>query len=289
MKKLIIITFLLSNLILGCDNRETQVDKSGLLASDFRLFQATKAWNLAKYVEDEDIEKISKEILSNKISVNYQEPIFGNTLLMLAISNDKYASAKKILELGANPNIKNKYRGTSAVIEASKKLDSKYLELILAYKGDPNARENISVKNDSAKTTALNSCILSNSQDLKKIDLLLKAGADVNYQEKYYTPSPLSLAFLLDRMDIAFLLLKHGAFYKSNVYQMSDGEQVGILKALRKCTYDLNSKEYIDKKNIVRFLSERGLKYENEPVPNEILEKIKATYPNSWQEYLSKY
>lgn len=289
MNKIILIIFLLPSVILGCDHRETQVDKSDLLASDFRLFQATKAWNLAKYVEDEDIEEISKEILSNKISADYQEPIFGNTLLMLSIINDKYASARKILELGANPNIRNRYRGTSAVIEAVKKLDPKYLELILIYKGDPNAKENISVKNDPAKTTALNSCILSNNQDLKKIGLLLKAGADVNYQEKHYTPSPLSLAFLLDRMDVVFLLLKHGALYKGSIYQMSDGEEITILRALRKCTYDLNTKEYIDKKNIIQFLNERGLKYANEPIPNEILEKIKFTYPNGWQAYSNKY
>lgn len=281
--------FLLSSVILGCDNRDKQVNKSKLRASDFRLFQGTKAWNLAKYVEDEDVEKITKEILSNEISANYQEPIFGNTLLILAIINDKYASAKKILELGANPNIRNKYRGTTAVIEAAKKLDPKYLELILSYKGNPNSRENIFVKNDSAKTTALNSCILTNSEDLKRINLLLNAGADVNYQEKGYTPTPLSLAFLLDRMDIAFLLLKHGALYKGSIYQMSDGENINILKALRKCMYDLNTKEYIDKKNIIQFLNERGLKYANEPIPNEIFEKIKITYPNGWQAYSSKY
>ena len=36
----------------GCYNRETNVDKSHLLGYDYRLYQGSMAWELAKAVED---------------------------------------------------------------------------------------------------------------------------------------------------------------------------------------------------------------------------------------------
>ena len=50
-------------------NRETKVDKTKLLGKDYRLFQDTPAWVLAKAVEDDNLEKIKKEVIDNKVDI----------------------------------------------------------------------------------------------------------------------------------------------------------------------------------------------------------------------------
>ena len=120
-------------LLLTSCNRETKVDKTTLLAKDYRLFQDTPAWILAKAVEDDNLEKIKKEVIDNKVDINYQESRFGKSLLMLAIINNQYNTSEELLKLGANPNLKDFYRGSNAIIDASYIEDSRYLKLLLKY------------------------------------------------------------------------------------------------------------------------------------------------------------
>jgi len=66
--------------------RERIVDKSELTGDDYRLFQNTPAWKLAKAVWDEDVASINKIVLADKEIINYKESIYGRTLLFLTIS-----------------------------------------------------------------------------------------------------------------------------------------------------------------------------------------------------------
>lgn len=61
-------------MIISCDkiNREHKVNKEELLSSDYRIFQDTPAWELAKAVWDEDIDEIKKEV--KKKSYNNKLP-----------------------------------------------------------------------------------------------------------------------------------------------------------------------------------------------------------------------
>jgi len=70
-------------LLFSCNNinRDKIVEKSELTYGDYRLFQNTPAWNLAKAVQDENEEVISKILSIDKKLVNYQDPKYGNTLL----------------------------------------------------------------------------------------------------------------------------------------------------------------------------------------------------------------
>ncbi|TRX26633.1 hypothetical protein FNW25_08405 [Flavobacterium franklandianum] len=98
MKKLISIGLLFC--LTSCYNQETLVDKSKLMGNDYRLFQDTPARVLAKAVEAGDVKKIKEEVFQKKVSVDYQESRFGNTLLMLAIFNSEYDSAKNTIRIG---------------------------------------------------------------------------------------------------------------------------------------------------------------------------------------------
>jgi len=56
MRKVFFLTVIIS-VLFSCNNRENIVDKSELLGDDYRLFQNTPAWELAKAVEDENEDK----------------------------------------------------------------------------------------------------------------------------------------------------------------------------------------------------------------------------------------
>ena len=281
-------------LILGCNNRETIVEKNRLLGNDYRLFQNTAAWELAKAVQDEDMPKIKEEIIQNKININFQEPRFGSTLLMLAIRNSQYQITKTLLEIGANPNISDLYRGESAVISAAINDDPKYLELILKYKGNPNALEKVVTKEgDRARSNALNAAIsYLDPGSFEKVKLLVKAGANLNYYSigpEVYTRLPLADAITARKMDIVLYLLEKEADYKRVMYTRIDNEQIFILEALRQCLIELNSDQYKHKLEVIDFLKEKGLDYNKEPIPGYILEDIKKKYPKNWEDYIKRY
>ena len=281
-------------LILGCNNRETIVEKDRLLGNDYRLFQNTAAWELAKAVQDEDMPKIKEEIIQNKININFQEPRFGSTLLMLAIRNSQYQITKTLLEIGANPNISDLYRGESAVISAAINDDPKYLELILKYKGNPNALEKVVTKEgDRARSNALNAAIsYLDPGSFEKVKLLVKAGANLNYYSigpEVYTRLPLADAITARKMDIVLYLLEKEADYKRVMYTRIDNEQIFILEALRQCLIELNSDQYKHKLEVIDFLKEKGLDYNKEPISGYILEDIKKKYPKNWEDYIKRY
>ncbi|MGH2565254.1 MAG: ankyrin repeat domain-containing protein, partial [Ginsengibacter sp.] len=73
----------------------------------FELFKNTPNWDLAKAVQNENENEIRKLIKEKGVDINLQEPKFGNTLLLLAIGNDKLISTRVLLEEGANINIPN--------------------------------------------------------------------------------------------------------------------------------------------------------------------------------------
>ena len=115
-----IILILLLLMVISCDkfNREQKADTDKLRGGNYKLFQDTPAWELAKAVWDNDIDKITEEVKKNPQILNYQEPKYGNTLLHLSISNDDYKAFKELLRLGANPNIADSFHCSTPLIAA---------------------------------------------------------------------------------------------------------------------------------------------------------------------------
>jgi len=278
-------------LFISCNNRENIVKKENLLGNDYRLFQNTPAWELAKAVDDEDTIKI-REILNNKkVDIDFREPKFGSTLLMLSIINSQYESVKTLLQMGADPNVPDAYRETSSVIFAAKNNDPKFLQLILKYKGNPSAVEIAPFKKgDQVRQTALLAAInLLDPNSLEKVKLLVESGANINYHNLGHTESPLSDAITARKMDVILYLLQKGADYNLMMYEMVDGHKVYILEALRKCIIDLESEQYKNKLKVIQFLKGKGLDYSKEPIPEYILRDIKKKYPKDWEDYIKKY
>ena len=244
------------------------------------MYKHTPAWSLAKAVEDEDTTEISKQVLQMHISVDYRDPKYKQTLLMLATSTNKIESVKKLLELGANPNAHDdstKYFGESAVLLACRfpRPSSKILALLLKYGGNPNStacgvQENGLGEIVPMREFALSAAVFSS---FEKVKLLVDAGANINY-ETTTESCAIENCMIHGRMDIMLYLLQKGADYRRKFTEIDLDKpdyftfEVDILYKLRKCVYPIGSKEYIDKMKVVNFLKKKGLDYWKSPIPS---------------------
>ena len=251
-----------------------------MLGDDFRLYKHTPAWSLAKAVKDEDTTEISKQVLQMHISVDYRDPEYKQTLLMLATRTNKIESVKKLLELGANPNAHNdstKYFGQSAVLLACRftRPSSKILALLLKYGGNPNStacgvQENGLGEIVPIRDFALSAAVFSS---FEKVKLLVDAGANINYATSTENCA-IENCMIFDRMDIMLYLLQKGADYRRKFTEIDLDKpdyptfEVDILYKLRKCVYPIGSKEYTDKMKVVNFLKKKGLDYWKSPIPS---------------------
>lgn len=284
----------------SCTSRDQKVDKNKLLGNDYRLFQDTPAWNLAKAVEDENTELIKKIIKEGKVDVNYQEPRFGQPLIMLAVINEQYASCKVLLELGANPNLHDKNDGSNAMIEAAQIDNSnvdkmKFMGLLLKFKGDPNSVE---VGTRRVGNTTRNSVLIAavnadeSYSSLPIVKLLVKAGANINYENEF-GQTALNEAILLEIYDVALFLLQNGADYNQVIIDRSqfskDGKKVYLVEILREFTPKIGSEKHLKKRAIIQFLKQKGIDYQKVPIPDFVLERIKNKYPNDWKDYIKNY
>ena len=268
------VLFFFSLQLFSC--RDIPVNKDDLLGDDFRLFQGTVAWNLAKAVEDQNVTEIKRQVLSLKVPVDYKEEKFGGTLRNL---------------------------GRNAVLFASEfnEPSPKILQLLLDYGGNPNSIECGKQKDNlgnwiPARDFALNAAVFTG---FEKVKILVEAGADVNLQTETTAPGAIYATIQHRRMDILLYLLEHGADYRRKFERIDWGNPehrsfyVDILYELRFCIYPLDSKEHKDKLKVIDFLRKRGLNYWKSPLPDNAIVVIKRDIrPKNEQElkeYLKRY
>ena len=274
----------------SCTNRDTTVDKSKLYGYDYRLFQGTPSWNLAKAVEDQDTVQITNMLSKNKALLEFMEPKFGQTLLQLAVKTLKYESVKTLVSLGADPNRQDTYDGTSPLMEAAHihflgndhyGSDPRYLKLLLEHGGDPNAEQKGTRRkgNNTRYTPLLRACEIGNMEYVK---MLVEAGANVGYINDFHM-NPLGSAVMLGRNpDVVLYLIEKGADYKLSLLTRVNGEKYYITDAMRYWRFDIGSEEYKKKMQLVDFLKKNGMDYRKTKIPEEFI----PDYP---KEYLDKY
>jgi uncharacterized protein len=253
---------------------------------DVRIFKDTPVWEAAFAIRDNDTVKLKKVLQGKPKSIlEYKEKFYGQTLLNWAVYRDDYNSAKELVELGSDPNIKS-YDSTTAVIHAADKLESSYLKLLLDNGGNPNTIADID------KPQHLRTPLMAASyKSLANVRLLINAGADPNYVHRSKRgniggeniQSALISAFSGNRIDVVkFLLIDTGVEYNYIFSTTIDGKPHTILTYLRDMPFPLESEEYKVKMEVVTYLKERGLDYWKEPIP----ERYKKNYDES---YLEKY
>lgn len=253
---------------MGC-NREKIVIKSRLTGLDYRLFQQTPAWELAKAVQDGNCSKIKEIVRKDPKLINYQDSVYGSTLLMLTIKNNHFKSFKTLIEEGADVNIHDTFSGTSAVIVASEYSSVRFAELLLSHGADVNDVE-IGARKTGNWTRFTPLIAASYSDNFSMVKYLISKGADINYQNEFHQ-SALSESILTNHYDIAYYLLQNGADYSRPVLYRPDyskpielrdstdkGKPIYLKDILLQPHSDIVSKRKI--KKIVEFLLERGEK-----------------------------
>ena len=273
----------------GKFTREREVNKNDLNGYDYRLFQKTPAWELAKAVWDNDFKKINTLVKKDSFLLNYCEPKYGKTLLFLTIWNNQVETFKFLLSLGANSNIYDTYDGSSPIIEACEKgFNIEFAMILLRHGANPSDIEVGKRREDNhtRKTPLINA---AESGNINLVEILINAGANINYMNEF-EHTALGGAVILDNYDVILYLLKNGADYKKPMYRtIPEDKPVYIENALQNMLPELNSSEYKTKMLIVDFLKEKGVIYKRVPVPEYVLKRVKDRYPNNWQEYLDKY
>ncbi len=272
-----------------------QIDKSRLLAHDYRLFEGTPVWHVAVAMRSNDVKELRKLAATPGLNLNFKETKFGKTLLMVAVLNRQLDICSELLRLGADPNVHDDYDGKSAIIEASgtdtPRTDTTFIKLLLSYGADPNDQETVKIR--KGKRGARTALLCASEQSLEKVKVLVNAGADINKKNDLPTFTPLNNSLMTDNLDIAIYLLKKGADFTAPVLHRrndaSGGTDIYIQNFLRERMFPLGSRLHETKMEIVDFLSLKGIDYKKAPIPEFVIKKAKEQFPNGWQEYLAKY
>ena len=264
------------------------------LASDYRIFKDTPAWDLAKAVRDADTAEITYLVQEKKIPIDFQDSIYGKSLLSLAVYHNNLKSVKKILELGADPNLYEdtiNQQGTNPVIDAcffNEEISIEILKLLLDYGGDPNSVTKGVNDGHPYRMSAIEAS--ATFGDTEKIKVLMDYGANINFvPNRDYDSDPLHKALYAHKMSAALYLLENGAKFEKEYLNPFTKNKENILYILRKIDLPLDSEEYKFKLKIIAFLKEKGLDYYKEPIPDFMEKEIKRLHPNDWQEYMQKY
>jgi ankyrin repeat protein len=139
------------------------------------------------------------------------------TVLVWCLLQQNKNAFEFLLEHGADPNIQMETNapdleeelglaGTSVMDLVPRKTDTWYLEQVLKHGGNPN------LVNPVSKRTPIYWVMLSiRKENLKNMEMLIAAGAQVNFQEGQRGYTPLMFAALSIRYDMAYALLEAGA------------------------------------------------------------------------------
>ena len=253
---------------------------SGLLGNDVRLYQGGIAWELAQAVQHQQVGAIQKQMAGNPALARYQEPRFGQSLLLFAVVTHRYRAAKALVESGADCNLPDTYFGTTPLIQAAGIYEtSDYVKLLLAHGANPNLAS-IPPDRTKAPTTPL---IEASSTRLESVKLLVEAGADINSLTSIGYMSAISGAFLGRDLDIlSYLIIEKKANYDIILGVTLSRDTLRVANLLRKLAYPLDSKEYQQKMKLVEYLEAHGVDYRSAPIPKRYYEM----YP---KDYLDKY
>ncbi len=224
--------FSLSLLLMGC-HAQTYVPPG----YRFDLFDSMPSRKLALAVKEENVAEIKRLVAEGKADINLQEKKFGQTLLHLAIDNQKVASVDALLEAGADFNIKNK-RGYTPIHELTDyyELTPKshaMLQSLIAKGADVNALSRGTDK-DSANGyvyVPLKGAV----RDSACAKLLLENGADayVKYKEEYSVWRYLLLSFHNENIFTAhYMIVEKKMKVPNPIFYRMDSKAIDIFDFL---------------------------------------------------------
>jgi ankyrin repeat protein len=169
----------------------------------------------------------------------------GMTPLVFSFLIDDKRAIELLLEMGADPN-RYDNDGDSAVSLAAYNSDLWYLKTVLKHGGKANAG------NGNINRAPIMQAVMSYS--LPNVQLLVQAGANVNYQDAVSFETPMMAACTLNRYDIVYWLLQSGA---DPTLRDSGGDT--ILWRIQHWDIDPASPLAADKQKVIDWLKQRNL------------------------------
>lgn len=243
------VAFLLSIVLFAC-----QFSSGRLTGGDIRLWQDTPAWDLAKAVKANDTNQINHILTKENLSIDYREPLYGESLLHWAVWNNRIEMVRFLLSKEANPNLHNQFNGRSPIIiSCEDDSDAEILRLLLKYGGDPNDHviDKDTVTYERSIQTPLTNAA---STSLEKTKILLEAGANVDFS---IIPgeTPLHIAALGNHFDIVkYLLEEAGADYHKVFSVTLKGDTLRFTDILAMFPYQDTESNRSNLKQIYEFL-----------------------------------
>lgn len=305
MKKIItfiILIFIITGLYYLHNKSIETNDKGEVKITNINIYKDTPAWELALAVKSEKTSTIEKITKDKPELLNYQDPKYGATLLLWSVGMEKYKSAEALLKCGSNPDISTKEGETPLFLAASyswidnnDKKDPKYVKLLIHYSANPNKNY---VNNNNPNDIDSGASPLMNSIGcgIEKTKALVEAGADINYKTKHGDTAAEDALLAQETPEYAYYLIvqkkaKVGdPYYRREVFKGEDpNEKLFLVNILKDWVFDLNSKEYKMKMEIVDEFIKQGVNYKDAKIDDRTLGKIKKIHPNDWEEYIRKY
>lgn len=95
--------------IASCSNIDQYTDKKKLSPNDYRLYQGTIVWPLARAAHNGNLELIKNILANNPKLANVKDSIFGNTMLMMSVMNQDLDLFNALIDNGAIVNYHNTF------------------------------------------------------------------------------------------------------------------------------------------------------------------------------------
>lgn len=177
-----------------------------LTGYNIKLWKGTPAWHLAKAVQRNDTLEVNRILEKGRVSIDYREPTYGESLLYWAIYNNKVETVHFLLSKGADPNLHDCFNGESPITQSCDfGVDIEILRLLLDYGGNPNDHATVddSITDMRSDRTPL---YCATGSSLEKTKMLIDAGADVN-MALVKGKTPLYHALIRNRFEVILYLL----------------------------------------------------------------------------------
>jgi ankyrin repeat protein len=225
----------------------------------WELFNGTPEWELAKAASHEDTSRIYQIIKQGGVDINSKEPKFGQTVLTLAIANDKLNSVIALLKSGVDVNIRNSI-GNQAIHEACKfprlrPHSAEVIRLLIEYSANVNARSSGGIPMvPLAGTTSSLICtqILLNHG----ANLYFKDKNDTTYQSYVVWVSLLSAVGDSNMSVAKYIIVDKKMLVPNPICYSHAHEPLDIFTILNMPGFDRTPSMAESKKEILRFLHE---------------------------------
>jgi len=233
-------------------------------------FENTEAFELAKAVSDEDLDRIQELVQKQPNLLEYSEPQFGVNVLIQSILSEKYKSFTKLLELGANPNYISPITKETPLITSTflstfnGEPDLRFMRALLQHGADPNytIEEDFTDVNGNYHfaTTAFESSI----DNLEKVKLLVQYGADPSKLIRGCHCTAFGSAVMRQQFDVINYFIDT---LKVNVHQpmyVRENDTIYIQDLVKRyMSYKPNTSAYMEAQKLREKLQRMGIDFEN--------------------------